>query len=86
MSVYAWLHRRGIARVLNSSSESMSNRGGAYVEARGPQRAARRLALYALRRNPLCRPDWQTVRVVKTEQPGRMRWRFQFAYRRLGRT
>jgi hypothetical protein len=85
MSTCAWLHRKGIARLLNSGSSS-EGQGSAYIEARGPRRFARHLAMYALRHNPVaCPPDWQTVRIARTRQPGRLRWRFLFAYRRLSR-
>ena len=83
MSIYALLHRKGIARMLNSSSQSWTDQGGAYIEARGPRRIATRLAMYALRHTALCRPDWQTVRIVKTQQPGRFHWRFNVTFRRL---
>ena len=82
MSVYAWLHRRGIARLLNSGS-SLEGQGSSYIEALGPRRLAVHLAMYALRHNPVaCPPDWRTIRIVKTQQRGRLCWRFLFAYRR----
>lgn len=80
-----WLHCKGYARILNTGSRSDSDRGTAYIQGVGPRWLATRLALYALRSTPLARPDWQTVRIEKTEQPARYRWRFQLAFRRLPR-
>ena len=83
MSTHAWLHRKGIARMLNSSSQSWTDQGGAYIEARGTRRIATRLAMYALRHTTIASPDWQTVRIIKTQQAGRFRWRFNITFRRL---
>lgn len=83
MSVHAWLHRKGAARMINASSQSWTDRGGAYVQGCGPRWLAARLAMYALRHSTICRPDWQTIRIVKTQQVGRFRFRFQVTYRRL---
>ena len=85
MSAAAWLHRKGIARMLNSGSNSMNDRGTAYIEARGPRRIAARLAMYALCHTVIATPDRQTIRITKTEQCARYHWRFQVAFRRLSR-
>lgn len=82
MTVYAWLGRNGIARVLNTGTRP-PDRGSACIEARGPRWAARHLARYALRHTSLARPFWQTVRIAGTERYGRWRWRFQFTYRQM---
>ena len=82
MSVYTWLHRKGVARVLNAGTKP-PDRGSAYIEACGPRWAAARLALYALRHTSLARPFWRTVRITGTEQHGRFRWRFQVTYRQM---
>lgn len=83
MNVRVWLHRKGIARLLNSGSNSMNDQGTAYVEARGPRTVAALLALYALHGDPLARPDWSTVRITKAQHPGFMHWRFLYAFRRI---
>lgn len=79
----SYLHRKGIARLLNSGGNNMNDHATAYVEVKGPRWAAAWLALLALHLNPLVRPDWSTVRITKAEHRGVMRWRFQYAYRRL---
>ena len=76
------LHRKGIARLLNSRSESLSDRGGAYVETRGPRWLARHLAIWVVR-NSGTRADWTTIRITSTAQQGRWHWRFHLAYRRI---
>jgi hypothetical protein len=85
VSAYAWLHRKGIARILNIGSNSMNDQGTAYIQGAGPRWLAERLAMYALRATPLIWPDWQTLRIARTEQRGRYLWRFQVAFRRLSR-
>jgi hypothetical protein len=85
MSAYGWLHRKGIARTLNIGTRSWDDRGSAYIQACGPRWLAARLAMYALRHTTLCRPDWQTARIMTAEQPGRLCWRFQITFRRLSR-
>jgi hypothetical protein len=83
VTIHRWLHRKGIARMLNSASNSDS-RCSAYIEARGPRWLAIRLAMYALRRSRVAmKPDWRTVRLSKEQQPDRWDWRFLITYRRL---
>lgn len=77
------LHRRGIARVLNTGSNNWSRRGTAYIQTRGPRWAGRRLWRYALRHSPTGRPDWLTVRVTQVQRPGRWTYRWHIAYERL---
>lgn len=78
-----WLHRKGIARLINSGSNSMNDQGTAFIQARGPRWLAVRLARHVLRASAYCRPDLQTIRVTDAQQPERFTWRFQFAFRRL---
>jgi hypothetical protein len=78
-----WAHRRGIARILNTSRNNYSMRGTAYVEARGPRCVALALATGAVRHCPLARPDWDTLRLTGTERAGRGHYRFRFDYLRV---
>lgn len=80
--LHAWLHRKGIARVLGGGSNSLNDHGTAFVEARGPRWLALRLARYAMRHSVICSPDWRTVRVTGIRQPGRLHYRILFAFRR----
>lgn len=78
-----WLHRKGIARVVNSSSNNMTPDGRALIEARGPRPVARWFARYALRRTGYIHPDWLTVRIIRTRCRGWWHYDFEFAYRRI---
>jgi hypothetical protein len=77
------LHRRGIARVLNTGSNNMNSRCTAYIETRGPRWVGESLARYALRKSPLCRVDLLTVRTSRVQQAARFKWRWSFQFRRL---
>ena len=80
---HGWLHRHGIARVLNTASSSAHDRGTAYVQAAGPCWLARVLAGYAVRHSPSARLDWASLAVRDTEHTGRWQWRVRFGYRRI---
>lgn len=79
MTLHGWLHRRGIARILNSGADQ------AFVEARGPRWLARRLAVYAVTRSSIMTVDRDSVRTGRMLHSGTWSYRTTVRYRRLAR-
>lgn len=80
--LHSWLHRKGIARTLNRTSNNYSRAATSYIETRGPRWAGERLWRFALRHST-CRPDWLTVKVARVEQLGRRHYRWLVEYERV---
>jgi hypothetical protein len=84
MTIAARLHRTGWARLINCSSNSMNALGTAYVETRGPAWLGRRLAIYVVRKSALCRAEWESITITRTETIGglitarRRRWHLRY--------
>lgn len=80
--IHRWLHRKGIARVLNTRYPACQG-GFCYslIEARGPRKLAATLACWAVRHGT--EVDWLTIRPVEVRQPGRWRYLFNVRFSKL---
>lgn len=81
--IHSFLHRHGIARVLNSSSASNHDMGRAMVEVFAFPWAAKEMAIFAVRHSPVIRCYWDTIHVRSMEQIGYFRYQLTLTYVRM---
>lgn len=77
------VHRRGIARMVNSSTNNMTPWGRALIDVRVPHVAlVAPLARWRLRHDVVDRAVWGSERVQSVKRMGRWTWSVELAYER----